>query len=469
MKSTTLDEPGLAELRDRIRRRTGLNFPESRLPDLEAGLRRAMTGAGIGDMRAFAQRLETDTAVFDALIGNLTVGETYFFREPAQFEVLRNRVLPELRRNLPEGAKLRVWSAGCASGEEPYSLAILLEEQGMAESATVLGTDVSRAALQRAREASYGIWSLRGSPGATASPNFERHGDRFVLNARLRRRVEFRYLNLAEDSYPSPENGTAEADLILCRNVMIYFDMETVRQVARRFYRALRPGGWLLTGPSDPPLWDSAPFRTRVTDGGVLYQREDGAVDAAPLRPEPIAFVPPFRPEPMAVEAFADVPAPLPDLPAQEQPAPPPLAANAGDLDAVIAQVRRLADSGSSHAAQAAAIEALRQFPLCPELHYLHAIVCAELGRSEAAIVSLRRVLYIDPSLALAHFMLASVLLRAGRRDEAQRSYQAALATCGALSPDDVLPLSEGEPVRSLIASVRTQLRSMESGMGAVR
>lgn len=463
MKTAMLDDPCLHQFKDWIRRRAGLSFPESRLTDLEAGVRRAMAGAGIGDIGAFAQRLETDTAVFDALIGNLTVGETYFFREPKQFDVLRGRVLPELRRRLPEGAKLRVWSAGCASGEEAYSLAILLEEQGLAETATILGTDVSRAALQRAREASYGIWSLRGSPGATASPNFERRGDRFVLNVRLRRRVEFRYLNLAEGTYPSPENGTVGVDLILCRNVMIYFDAETVRQVAARFYRALKPGGWLLTGPSDPPLWDCAPFRTRVTDGGVLYQREDGAADEVRSTPAPIAFFAPPR-----AEAVPDMPTWPLDLASEEQ-APPAAIPAASDLQAVVTKVRRLADSGNSLAAAQAAIDGLRQFPLCPDLHYLHAIVCAELGRSEAAIVSLRRVLYIDPSLALAHFMLASVQLRAGRREEAQRAYQAALAACSDQPPDDVLPLSEGQPVRSLLASVQAQLKSMGAGMGAVR
>ncbi len=440
MKTALRDEPGLAELRERIRRRAGLNFPESRLSDLEAGIRRAMASTGAGDIATFANRVETEAAVFAVLIENLTVGETYFFREPAQFEVLRNRVLPDLRRGLSDGAKLRVWSAGCASGEEPYSLAILLEEQGLAEQATILGTDVSRAALQRAREASYGIWSLRGSPGATASPNFERHGDRFVVNARLRRRVAFRYLNLAESSYPSPESGTANVDLILCRNVMIYFDTETVRQVAERFYQSLKPGGWLITGPSDPPLWDCAPFRTRVTGGCVVYQREDAAATEAQPRPAPIEFPTPLPAAPVAAGIFPDVPVLSPDPPF-EAPTPPSAVVAAGDLDALIAQVRHLADTGNAPAAEQAAIDALRQFPLSPELHYLHAIVCAERGRSDAAIAALRRVLYIDPTLALAHFTLASILLRAGRQDEARRSYQAALTSCSGQSPDDPLPL----------------------------
>jgi chemotaxis protein methyltransferase CheR len=450
MKSATLDPSGLAHLRERVRRRAGLNFPESRLPDLEAGIRRTMTSAGSGDIHSFAERVDSEAAVFDALIGNLTVGETYFFREPAQFEALRNRVLPELRRRLSGEARLKVWSAGCASGEEPYSLAILLEEQGLAEQSSVLGTDISRAALQQAREASYGIWSLRGSPGATASPNFERRGERFTVHARLRRRVEFRYLNLADGLYPSPENGTAELDLILCRNVMIYFDAETVRQVAQRFYRALKPGGWLITGPSDPPLWDCAPFRTRVTDGCVLYQREDGA--AAREAPAPFVF-------PIQAAPVPDLPPPAPPPNIEAPPAPPPAPAESA-LPGRIAAVRRLADAGQALMAEQAAIDALRQFPLAPELHYLHAVVATELGRVEAAIASLRRVLYIDPSLALAHFMLAALLRRAGRPEEAERACRAALGACREQSPDDILPLSDGAPVRSLVASIEAQLEA---------
>jgi chemotaxis protein methyltransferase CheR len=459
MKTATIDQSGLADLRERVRRRAGLSFPESRLGDLEAGIRRAMAHTGSGDIHSFTQRVDSDAAVFDALIGNLTVGETYFFREPAQFEALRNRVLPDLRRGLAGGGRLRVWSAGCASGEEPYSLAILLEEQGLSEQSSVLGTDISRKALQRAREGSYGIWSLRGSPGATASPNFERRGDRFVVHERLRRRVEFRYLNLAEGLYPSPDNGTAVVDLILCRNVMIYFDPETVRQVARRFYQALKPGGWLITGPSDPPLWDCAPFRTRVTGGCVLYQRQDPTTQEAPA---PVSFSTPIPAEPFA-ETVPDLPAPATMLAAEEPPIPAP-ASPESELPAVIASVRRLADGGQALIAEQAAIDALRQFPLAPELHYLHAVVSTELGRTEAAIASLRRVLYIDPGLALAHFMMASMLRRAGRREEAQRAYQAARTACTAQSPDDVLPLSDGEPVRSLIASVETQLKTFEAG-----
>jgi chemotaxis protein methyltransferase CheR len=110
--------------------------------------------------------------------------------------------------------------------------------------------------------------------------------------------------------------------------------------------------------------------------------------------------------------------------------------------------------------AEQAAIDALRQFPLAPELHYLHAVVATELGRVEAAIASLRRVLYIDPSLALAHFMLAALLRRAGRPEEAERACRAALGACREQSPDDILPLSDGAPVRSLVASIEAQLEA---------
>jgi CheR methyltransferase, SAM binding domain len=133
MKPPSLTEAEVGTLRDLIRARAGLAFPQTRLRDLEAGIHRTMTNCGIADIDRFADLLETDDGVIDALIANITVAETYFFREPAQFNVIRPQVLPDLRRRLPSDAQMRIWSAGCASGEEPYSLAILMEEEGLAK------------------------------------------------------------------------------------------------------------------------------------------------------------------------------------------------------------------------------------------------------------------------------------------------------------------------------------------------
>ena len=156
-------DSALSDVLEAIRIRTGLSPSPPRLRDFETAIRKTMFRAGIAGAEAFARAIDEDEGIFDALVSELTVGETYFFREPAQFDLLRREALPELMRNRHDG-RLRVWSAGCASGEEPYSLAILLEQEGLAERASILGTDLCRRALQSARDASYGSWSLRNSP-----------------------------------------------------------------------------------------------------------------------------------------------------------------------------------------------------------------------------------------------------------------------------------------------------------------
>jgi chemotaxis protein methyltransferase CheR len=252
VKPETIRDPPLHVVMEFIQARTGLLFPPSRQRDAEACVRQAMEAAKIEDPQRFLRRIDADENIFDRLITALTVSETYFFREPRQFEFIRSYILPKLQRERAPSAGLRFWSAGCASGEEAYSLAILLEQEGLAQGASILATDICGAVLTRARNASYNAWSFRGNSTEAMAQYFCRRDGRLVLQDRLRQRVSFRSLNLADENYPSLVTGTLDIDLILCRNVLIYFDQDTVARVARRLFAALAEGGWLITGPSDP-------------------------------------------------------------------------------------------------------------------------------------------------------------------------------------------------------------------------
>ncbi|MFP2909543.1 CheR family methyltransferase, partial [Pyxidicoccus sp. 3LFB2] len=182
-------------------------------------------------------------------------------------------MLPELRERLGPGHPLRVWSAACSSGEEPYSLAVLLQAEGWGEHASVYATDVSRGALARARQATYGEWSLRGPWADRIRPYLRPEGRRYALAPEVQQRVRFGYLNLALDTWPSADSGIWRLDVIFCRNVLIYFNRATIEAVARRLHDALAEGGYLFTGPSDPPLGDLAPLEPVLTPWGVLYRR----------------------------------------------------------------------------------------------------------------------------------------------------------------------------------------------------
>jgi chemotaxis protein methyltransferase CheR len=284
-----------------LARRTGLSFTPPRQPGAEQGIRRAMHRAGVADLEAYGKWIETEEAALDDLIVELTVGETYFFREPDQFAFLRREVVPTYRARVTERMArwgLRAWSAGCASGEEAYSLAMLFDSEGLAAHVSVLGTDISHAALARARKGVYRSWSLRGDGAPQARPYLARQEGGWTVVEAVRRLVTFAHLNLALDVYPSLATGTWGMDLIFCRNVLIYFDADTVAAVARRLFASLAPGGWLFLASSDPPLNQIGPFEIVVAPEGVFYRRAALGHTATQPRHPPALF--PHPPGPLS-------------------------------------------------------------------------------------------------------------------------------------------------------------------------
>ena len=475
MKLETTDHPQLRVVMEFIRARTGLVFPPSRQEDAEACVRKAMEGARIDDSQRFVQLLDAEESIFDELITSLTVSETYFFREPQQFEFIRLHILPELQRARQLDGGLRFWSAGCASGEEAYSLAILLEQEGLAQRSTILATDISGAVLTMARRASYSSWSLRGNNVDAMAQYFHRRNDRFLLHESFRHRVAFRSLNLAVDNYPSLATGTLNTDVILCRNVLIYFGQDTVALIARRLFAALAGGGWLITGPSDPPLWDHAPFETKVTEAGVFYRRPS-QMASLPSRREPASSVYGSARRVMDDEALATkggatkpaqaLPQAAPEralLPGKFDREPPPSMQPPNDVAANVASIRVLADSGELHRAATEAAAAIQLQPLAAELHYIRAIILAALGQYDEASSSLRRVIYLDPSLAVAHFTLGSILWRSGAEAEARRCYRNAHALCAERPSEELLQLSEGETAGRMAEAARNQLALIDN------
>jgi chemotaxis protein methyltransferase CheR len=436
-----------------LNRRTGLHFPPGRRAGAEATIVRSLTRSG-ADLDRYLALLAADGATWDDLIADLTVGETYFFREPAQFAFIRRNVLPQLVQR----DAVRVWSAACASGEEAYSLAILFAETGLADRTFLLATDISRPALERARRATYTAWSLRGEGATLAGPYLRRRGNRFALAEDIVRRVTFAPLNLAEDGYPAPTSGVGAMDVILCRNVLIYFDRVTVTAVARRLFDSLAPGGWLFLGASDPPLTDEAPFQVVVSEAGVCYRRPASASGG---RQSPESALPECALSERTL--FSSLPrgADAPRSPVLF--VPPPRTAEPPSVEAEdpVLRVRRLANVDPGEAERFCA-DVVRRRPLDVELCYLHAILLLGQGRDEEAGQALRRVLYLDRTLAVAHFALATLLERRGERAAACRAYRAAHDLTAARPADEAVPLADGEPAGRFSAAAAARLAVLD-------
>ena len=468
--------PGYGLVYELVQRRAGLLAP-SCVPAAEEGIDRAMQRAGCTELCAYAARLSTDPGAFDDLLTELTIGETYFFRTHEHFDFLREHALPELRRLRGPGHTVRAWSAGCSSGEEPYSLAVLLRQEGFGERMEVLGTDISRAALARAQEAHYSAWSLRGEGARHMQPFLRLEGKRYVLEPEVRQRVRFSYLNLALDLWPSPESGIHQLDIIFCRNVLIYFTRSTIEAVARRLHESLAEGGFLVTGPSDPTLMGLAPFEPVLLPWGVAWRRPPTGSVRAVLPPAP-AFVPPpppaiLSPPPLPLAPPPAVPVTAPRGDALE-PARQALARGnwteaaqradtaAQSPEAAMMAVRALANVDPRQAVIACA-EAAARYPLSVELRYLEAVLLLGQGRLDEAERSVRQVLYLDSTLAAAHFTLGLVLRRLGDTAGALRAFRNTERLCAALPPDTAVPLAEGERAGALAAGARAERERLEA------
>lgn len=267
-------------LKSHVIEATGLAYYVDKDDLLAAHFQRRRAFLGISDDRAYLELLHdrfAGQAEMDELTALLTIGETYFFRHEELFDALRSRVVPELIERNHKVRRLRVWSAGCANGAEPYSLSVLLRHDfGVRLSdwnVRILGTDVNRKLLAQARRGVYDEWALRSAALAERRCCFRREGDAWIVAEEYRRDVTFQYHNLVVDPIASANHDGEAFDLVLCRNVMIYFDPPCVRRLVERFYDLLEPGGWLAVGPFEPDVERFAKFETINAPGAVLYRK----------------------------------------------------------------------------------------------------------------------------------------------------------------------------------------------------
>jgi chemotaxis protein methyltransferase CheR len=474
-----------------------------------------MRRAATRDPVEYLARLAVDASLLDDLVAEVTVGEAHFFRAPEQFSV----IMEELLRPRPaaaHGRPLRIWSAGCASGEEPYTMAILLHRLGLLGDSSILGTDISRAALAKAQRARYTRWSLRGVDAGIVQAYFKPARDEFELIPEIKNSVEFRYLNLVEDAYPSLAAGVWGMELILCRNVLIYFDAETAARVTRRLIATLSPDGWLVLGATDPTASEPAACEAVLTGAGLVYRRrgrEEAGLQrtitswSAPAEPIATASFPGAL---AATEATPDlareIPSPSPHEyqrwseqreesprtgsddrsdpgarpalgPEPETPSEAAARAYAGHdysnaivlaeravrrdpahVGSWIVLVRSLANQGELAAAGRACAAALDRHRTSAELHYLHAVLLGEAGRHVAAATAARRALYLDPRLVPAHLALATALARAGAAAGARRAIRNARRLLEAMPNDAPVPSGDGETVGRLLEMTQVHL-----------
>ncbi len=263
-------------LRDRIQRRLGLFFDDSKAYLLHSRLQTRLVKCRVDGFAQYSRYLDeapTCEAEWDELASLLSNNESYFFRERAQLAVLTGALLDDaLRRTTP----LRIWSAACARGEEPYTLAMVLLETGRIrkEECSIFASDLSPRALERARAGFYHELSFRATPPELIDRYFRPFEGGFFVEEPVKSMVRFERVNLLD------ARGVASVgvqDAIFCRNVLIYFDRATQLEVARRFWKALRPGGFLFLGHAESLMQARDLYEPVITRDTIYYRRRDVA------------------------------------------------------------------------------------------------------------------------------------------------------------------------------------------------
>jgi chemotaxis methyl-accepting protein methylase len=415
-----------------VERRSGIAVGPGRLPALRAAIDRVCPGAAPDEVSALTADPRYGVATLDRLIDEITINETFFMRHRAELDAIPWAGLLDNARRRGH-SQVRVWSAACATGEEAYSLLILALEALRSDAApvSVLATDISATCLALAGEARYGARSLRHVAADLRHRYFEPAGESAcAIRSDLRKHVRLAQHNLVRD--PMPPAGETPFDVILCRNVLIYFDTETAAKTVARLRTALSPNGLIVLGASDRLMLRRSELVERAKPA---VQRRRTPRSVAALKPRSAET------RPAAAEQA---------LSGSAEPAPLALAladADAGRLDGALGAIEPIL-----------AADPLNTVALCIQGLVLHA-----QGDPAAALVSLRRAVYLDPAFVRAAFELGRVHDGLGDSAAARRAYRQALEGLEGDSPGDPIL---GHPDDGVADACRVRLARSAQAVG---
>lgn len=497
MNGRLLPESLIADVTEHIKSVLGLDFPREKWGDFERALKSAYHDMGYNDIESCAQGIlwrEIEREELEILAAALTVGETYFFREPGSLSAFEYSILPEIIREKQRGdRRLRIWSAGCATGEEPYTIAMILKRSipaGTGMDISLTATDINMKFIKKALSGSYTKWSFRNVPESVINSYFKKNiENRFDIDEKIRNMVSFSYLNLMDESYPSVLNNTNAVDVIFCRNVLMYFSRDNITSVVRKFYNSLNTGGYLIVSQTELSEFYFGDFESVKFPEAIVYRKNPGKKFSEPgieplpamKHPTPDLF---FEREHLLNDI--KIPAVEQISPPRETKKPQPPAMdeirrlfNAGDYDAAQKQLLPLISDGQGNpeaSSLLARIYANRGMlgeaeKLCRDAvaadgmnsayHYLLATINREMGKINDALASLRKAIYLDNDFAIAYYTVGVIAQGQGNRGEALKNFNAALSILKKMGHDQDVPESEGLPagrLADIIESIKTGL-----------
>ena len=465
-------------LRDFIVFATGLVFYADRPQALAGHLAGRLKQRGLISCFAYLELLQDEhagEAELDQLIALLTIGETHFFRHRELFDALRDVALPDIIDRNRTTKRLRVWSAGCSTGPEAYSLSILLRRD-LADvvsdwNISILGTDINRPFLSQATEGRYEEWAFRGTSPELRRECFEEQTKSWRIAPIFQEGVTFQYHNLARHPFPSLVHNLLAFDLILCRNVLIYFAPEIVEQIIAQLAECLVPGGWLAVGHAEHGAYLQQAFETANCPGATLY-RKSGArppqitINDSTLQRDVAApsistsGVSPSRSRTQKRTAWGGGPR----NPRRAGPSPPvrELNSSASQPCPEVERIRALADQGDVDAALQLCETLISKYPLEPIYYFYQALLLDHVAGHDAALKALIKAIYLDREFDLAHYYLGLTQQKLGDTPAAIKSFHNVLRLLEGRDRSQRLPDAEGMAIADLEELTHMHIKTLE-------
>ena len=426
----------------------GLHFPREKWTDLERGIQEIARAQKMTNLIECAYWLMTTPLAqpqYDLLAAQFTIGETYFFRDQGSFNALKNHILPSLiDAGRKKGNNLRIWSIPCSTGEEPYSIAILvsmlipdLDQWNI----SIFASDVNILAINRMKKGIYTDWSFREIPPNIQETYFNKIGNnKYALKSSIKKMVTPLLFNLATENYPSLLNGTTAMDLILCKNLLMYFIPDQRNTIIQKLYDTLNVGGYLVVSASEYSLVQLKDFKMINLPSSVFFKKEVCDFNFN-VMPEQIIF--PMEEDP-----------PMLDFETKSEPKKAIF-----DFEQVEEQFHHLANQGNIKDALQLIEQSLLNEKCNADLHYFKGLLLQEMGNLDEAIKEFTTTLYLKPEYVLAHFVLGNIAQRMGDGKVAKQHYANVLKLIDKLDSKEIIHGSEGMDAQGMSDLIQSLMR----------
>lgn len=458
----------------------GLYYPPDRWPELEKKLQQMKNSCGFDQTDVYLRWImqpPVDKKKIDFLVLNLTVGETYFFRDTQVYAILEQEIIPDIIQRCKKQRSIKVWSAACCTGEEAYSIAILLHRL-MPDlkdwKVSILGTDVNADFLRKAEKAEYKKWSFRNTPANIMESYFNKNKDEmtFRVMPQIRKMVTFKSHNLTKHTYPNLSRDFNAFDLIFCHNVLIYFSKNQVKKTLHFLTDTLSENGWLSVSAIETAFVAEINLKPQNYAGTVFFKKKTvpkTTPQIALLAPQPLIKV-------TNQDDLFDKCLHLYKQKAYQEVIlclQPYLTFCQNDSMAIkeynkeiILLIRTYANQGDLNLAVEWSEKLLQADELNPTHHYLHAILLQDQGKISEAIKSIKKVLFIDPNFMMAYLVLGILEKQQGNKPAALRNFKVALELLNNHLPEDILLHAEEFTTEYLKDIISNNIESLQGTEG---